>query len=162
MDDPAKEPITPKPTPVMDIQPPQAQSVKAAPTEPEVVAEASTSAEPTTQPPEGTADQPEAKPLVAQVTAATAKRKAPIATIVVAVVVAVALAAVSVVAFMQTDKKQATTSGNTPATTQETAKPAVTTSDVDAATKEIDDSLNSANDAADFDTKSLSDTSLEL
>lgn len=121
---------------------------------PPAISEQDSAAPVTTEPSEPT-------PLIASTSVSgAAQHKAPVGAIVIAVLVALALAAVAVVTYMNNDKKEASTSTNAPATSQQTQE--VAPSDVDTTNKEIDENLNKADDATDFSDDSLSDTTLNL
>lgn len=155
-----------KTEPVMDIKPAQPQA-SVPPTEstgalftevataPAVTAGSDEPLPSVTEP-----EQP--TPLIATTSsvAAANNHKAPIGVIVVAVLVAVALAVLAVLTYMKNDQKEATSTPS-PVTSQQ-AQESVSAEDVDSTNKDIDDSLNQANDASDFDSNSISDTSLGL
>ena len=107
-----------------------------------------------------TSEPTESTPLIATTSASAAaqQHKAPIGAIVLAVLVAVALAAVAVWMYMNNDNKDTATPA--PTTSQQTQE--VAPSDVDETNKELDESLNQANDATDFGDDGLSDSTLNL
>lgn len=107
-----------------------------------------------------TTEPSEPTPLIATTSASGAaqQHKAPIGAIVIAVLVAAALAAVAVWMYMNNDNNESTTPA--PTTSQQTQE--VAPSDVDETNKEIEESLNQADDASDFSDDGLSDSTLNL
>ncbi len=87
-----------------------------------------------------------------------AKAKAPIAAIIIAVIVALGLIGLTIFAFYKTQNNAK--SGDTTAS-QQPEKP-VTTEEVDATQTAVDKQLDTTNDAQDFSSNDLSDTSLGL
>lgn len=86
------------------------------------------------------------------------KHGAPVAAVVVAIIIALGLIGVAVFAYMKSHKHTPA-----PATTAAPAAPAaVSATDVDNAGKTVDSNLQKADDAKDFPTTDLSDTSLSL
>lgn len=92
------------------------------------------------------------------------KAGAPMGAVIAAVVVAVLLAVVAVVAYMKTSNKSAMTDSksSTASSARSNTSSAITTAAVDATTATIDNSLNSVNDATDFNAADLSDATLGL
>jgi uncharacterized protein HemX len=92
------------------------------------------------------------------------KSGSPIVVIIVAIVVALALAGASVYAYMKMQKTNEPDTGVPAATEQKVEEtPKVTPNDIDAATKDIDDQLNTTDDTKDLPTaESLNDQSLGL
>jgi hypothetical protein len=85
----------------------------------------------------------------------------PITAVVIAIVVALAIAGGVIFAYTKNkDTSDSDTATNT--STQTAPKPQASVSDVDATDKEIDASLSKADEATDFPTAELSDTSLGL
>lgn len=87
---------------------------------------------------------------------------APVAAIVIAVVVAVALAGVVIFSYMKARDNGAINRSDSTNTDTVAEKPQASVADVDAATSEIDSSLEAADDSTDFATTDLSDTTLGL
>ena len=151
-----------------DIQPPQSQSTDPVQTTVESTPQTLAGAELVEAPVDDTIDQavpattePEqVAPLIATMSPRAADHKAPVGVIVVAVLIAVALAGVAVLTYMKNDQKEAASQKAAP-TAQQTEQ-SVTADDVDTTTKDIDSSLDQADDATDFNTNSLSDSSLNL
>lgn len=125
--------------PVLDVQPSQQNDMPESPSEPAVT--------------ETGAPDPVKRPEIA----ASNKHGAPVVPIIIALVIAAALAVVTILAFKNAEKAAAPTTNNS---TQQEAE--LTPESVDAATSEIDQSLNEVDEAADFPEDELSDQNLGL
>lgn len=112
---------------------------------------------PQSPPSDTTPDAPAAAP-----PAAPKKHGAPVVAILLAVIVAVALAGVAVFMYLKSKNAETLIKGSESSTQTVVEKPQASPSDVDTTTKEIDDTLTRADDAADFSANELSDTSLGL
>jgi len=176
------QPATPgRSSGVMDVQRPKSSLAVAEPPAPSQPAEAPTPVEepkpapdvavPTevtnATPPEDHSPEPPAKdepknkddvhPLLA---AHAQKKHGPVVPIVTAVVIALALIGVTVFAFLKT-KDSSNSTGDHPATHQETTTPA-TSSDVDNASQQVDEALAAVDDTKDFADSQLTDQTLGL
>ncbi len=110
-----------------------------------------------------TAEPTESEPLAAIPGKDTHHKSAALA-ITIALLIGTALAAFAVLAYtsQNKDKTKDQTANSTQQIDVEIPKASATTTDVDQATKAIDDSLSGSDEAKDLDTNSLSDTSLNL
>ena len=170
---------TPTSAPVMDVQPQQikvtdqvvvpttAVTEVVAPEQPQTVTQPQGTETPVSTPPAApessdapvpATKQPEAaQPLVAK---SNGHHKTPIGVILVAIFVALGLGAVSVIAYTKSNDGQNKPAAELQATTNKT--PDVTSDDVDATSTAVDESLKQVDETTEFDTNSLSDTSLQL
>lgn len=99
----------------------------------------------------------EAAPLAAEAPKPQGHKR-PLVPIIVAVLIALSLSGVAVFAYLNQQKKT-----ETKQTSQTTSPaPSATSADVDETNQAIDTDLNSANDDADLDDNTLSDTNLNL
>lgn len=161
----------PKPTPVMDIQPPQPVSQSPDTTVDTPVAEAPAETEATTdteQTPESVdapvpaTTEPEAPQALVATPSTANHHKIPVVPIIVAIVIAIALAVAAVLAYTKQQDKDQAASPTAQTTKTETTTTAAPTQDIDDTTKAVDGELNKVDDAKDFDSNSLSDSSLTL
>jgi hypothetical protein len=110
--------------------------------------------------PETHADQPTEQPPYQQPTVPKG-HKAPVVAIILAMIVCLALSGLIVYKFISSKKSNVgtTTSSNSNPTV---AKPQASPADVDQTSSDVDQALNSVNDAADFSANAISDQSLGL
>lgn len=148
-------PKEPASAPILDVQPPSQSSEPVVPSTPEIA----------TQPDNQLADEPAVTetgapdPVKRPEITAKHKHGAPVVPIIIALVIAAALAVVTVLAFKSAEKAAAPTTDGTNLTQQESE---VTPQSVDDTSAEIDQALNSVDEAADFPESELSDQTLGL
>jgi hypothetical protein len=158
------------PASVMDVTPPPQDDVVSAPAE--VHEEASVSSDVVNEPtPEAISDAPAEEQVILPTGAdpampvVEAKKGAGKGLVVaISVILALLLAAVAVLVFMKTSNsaKKSTTKDSAAATSTTQPKATVTATDLDTASKTVDDTLGTLNDTTDFNPDALTDKALGL